>query len=45
MDLLNSLGFVNFWGVTPFMNLFETEYEIIKNPKTKEVNVLISNKE
>ena len=43
MDLLNSLGFVNFWGVTPFMNLFETEYEIIKNPKTKEVNVLISN--
>ena len=43
MDLLNSLGFVNFWGVTPFMNLFETESEIIKNPKTKEVNVLISN--
>ena len=43
MDLLNSVGFVNFWGVTPFMNLFETESEIIKNPKTKEVNILISN--
>ena len=44
MDILNSIGFVNFWGVTPFVNLFETEEELIKNTSIKDpVNVLISN--
>ena len=44
MDVLNSIGFVNFWGVTPFVNLFETEDEIIKNTSIKDpVNVLLSN--
>jgi len=44
MDVLNSIGFVNFWGVTPFINLFETEDELIRNTSKKDpVNVLISN--
>ena len=44
MDVLNSIGFVNFWGVTPYINLFETEDELIKNVSVKDpVNVLISN--
>ena len=44
MDVLNSIGFVNFWGVTPFINLFETEDELIKKTTINEpVNVLISN--
>ena len=44
MDVLNSIGFVNFWGVTPFINLFETEEELIKNASIKDpVNVLLSN--
>ena len=44
MDVLNSIGFVNFWGVTPFVNLFETEDELIKNTSIKDpVNVLLSN--
>ena len=44
MDVLNSIGFVNFWGVTPFVNLFETEEELIKNTSNKDpVNVLLSN--
>ena len=43
MDVLNSIGFVNFWGVTPFINLFETEEELIKNTSVKDpVNVLLS---
>ena len=43
MDVLNSIGFVNFWGVTPYINLFETEEELIKNTSVKEpVNILIS---
>lgn len=41
MDILNSIGFVNFWGVTPFMNLFETEKDILETDKP--VNVLLSN--
>ena len=44
MDILNSIGFVNFWGVTPFINLVETEEELIKNISIKDpVNILISN--
>ena len=44
MDVLNSIGFVNFWGVTPYINLFETEEELIKNTSIKDpVNVLLSN--
>ena len=44
MDVLNSIGFVNFWGVTPYINLFETEDELIKNTSIKDpVNVLVSN--
>lgn len=43
MDILNSIGFVNFWGVTPFINLFETESETVKNTSIKEpVNILLS---
>ena len=44
MDILNSIGFVNFWGVTPCVNLVETEEELIKNISIKDpVNILISN--
>ena len=43
MDILNSIGFCNFWGVTPFINLFETGKEILKDPSTKEINILLSN--
>ena len=44
MDILNSIGFVNFWGVTPCINLVETEEELIKNISIKDpVNILISN--
>ena len=44
MDVLNSIGFVNFWGVTPFINLVETEEELIKNISQKDpVNILVSN--
>ena len=44
MDILNSIGFVNFWGVTPCVNLVETEEELIKNVSIKDpVNILISN--
>ena len=44
MDVLNSIGFVNFWGVTPFINLIETEEELVKNISIKEpLNILISN--
>ena len=44
MDILNSIGFVNFWGVTPCVNLVETEEELIKNLSIKDpVNILISN--
>ena len=42
MEILNSIGFCNFWGVTPFINLFETGKEL-KDPSTKEINVLLSN--
>ena len=43
MDVLNSIGFVNFWGVTPYINLFETEEELIKNTSIKDpVNILLS---
>ena len=42
MEILNSIGFCNFWGVTPFINLFETGKEL-KEPSTKEINVLLSN--
>ena len=44
MDILNSIGFVNFWGVTPCINLVETEEEQIKNTSIKDpFNILISN--
>ena len=44
MDILNSIGFVNFWGVTPCINLVETEEDQIKNTSIKEpFNILISN--
>jgi len=39
METLNSIGFVNFWGVTPAMNILK--YSDIKN-KTN-INILISN--
>lgn len=41
MEVINSIGFVNFWGVTPCYNIFETEKEKLKT--SKEINVLISN--
>ena len=41
MEILNSIGFVNFWGVTPFINLFETEKEILS--QTNPINILLSN--
>ena len=37
----SSIGFVNFWGVTPFINLFETEKEILS--QTNPINILLSN--
>ena len=44
MDILNSIGFVNFWGVTPCVNLVETEEELLKNTSIKEpFNILVSN--
>ncbi len=43
MDIVNSIGFCNFLGVTPFINLFETGKEILKDPSTKEINILLSN--
>ena len=44
MDVLNSIGFVNFWGVTPFINLVETEEELVKNISIKDpLNILVSN--
>ena len=41
MDLLNSIGFVNFWGVTPFMDLFKTERAILS--QSNPINILLSN--
>ena len=44
MDILNSIGFVNFWGVTPCVNLVETEEELLKNVSIKDsLNILVSN--
>ena len=40
---MNSIGFVNFWGVTPFINLVETEEELVKNTSIKDpLNILVS---
>ena len=41
MEILNSIGFANFWGVTPFANLFETESAILS--QSSPVNILLSN--
>ncbi|MCQ2816868.1 MAG: DUF4471 domain-containing protein [archaeon] len=40
MEILNSIGFVNFWGVTPCMNILETNQDKLTQPS---LNILISN--
>ena len=39
METLNSIGFVNFWGMTPAFDILNNEYDSTK----KSINTLISN--
>jgi dynein assembly factor 3 len=42
METLNSIGFVNMWGVTPAVNLLNNEYINVCN-SSKDINILLNN--
>ncbi len=49
METLNSIGFVNLWGVTPAYNVLQNEYEAVagknnhRNGERPVINILINN--
>ena len=42
MDSLNSVGFVNFWGLSPSINVLKGIEDIDINKNDEELNILIS---